>query len=240
MSNKAAVGLYVEDGYDVADIIPLYYGDGEDAYFMRKDLLSVGGEEALKMERKMEQKLQPEQQQQKLRRGEKERNEWLNRDATRNGSFFDNRKSMRDTLSQEEKAWVNKTTNPPVSAMASSSPTLTGQFKRSFRTFFNSGGEQPMQQQSQRQSQYQLPPWETGPEGLRLPRYSKVMRASPETAAATAVVEKSLNRGMSLKNLVVTVANKQKEEEDGFTESYEEEEEDSLSLDNACAASGSV
>jgi len=249
MSNKAAVGLYIEDGYDVADIIPLYYGDGEDAYFMRKDLLSVRGEEAAAMQREisqqqqqeMEQKLQPGQQQQKWRRGEKERNEWLNRDATRNGSFFDNRKSMRDTLSQEEKAWVNKTANPPISAMATS-PSLSGQFKRSFRTFFNTGGEQPMQQQRRKQSQYQLPPWETGPEGLRLPRYSKVVRAPPENvAAATAAVEKSLTRGMSLKNLVVTVANKQKEDDDGFMESYkEEEEEDSLTLDNACAASGSV
>ncbi|EED89265.1 predicted protein, partial [Thalassiosira pseudonana CCMP1335] len=38
ISNSAAVKLYIEHlGYDVADIIPMYYGDGEDAYFMRKD-----------------------------------------------------------------------------------------------------------------------------------------------------------------------------------------------------------
>lgn len=29
MSNKAAVRLYCDEGYDVADIIPFYYGDGE-------------------------------------------------------------------------------------------------------------------------------------------------------------------------------------------------------------------
>lgn len=29
ISNKAAVRLYCEEGYDVADIIPFYYGDGE-------------------------------------------------------------------------------------------------------------------------------------------------------------------------------------------------------------------
>jgi ribosomal protein S18 acetylase RimI-like enzyme len=35
-SNQAACRLYQEDGYEIAKIIPLYYQDGEDAYFMRK------------------------------------------------------------------------------------------------------------------------------------------------------------------------------------------------------------
>ena len=39
ISNSATVKLYVETlEYDVADIIPQYYGDGEDAYFMWKEL----------------------------------------------------------------------------------------------------------------------------------------------------------------------------------------------------------
>jgi ribosomal protein S18 acetylase RimI-like enzyme len=38
-SNRAAARLYQRDGYQVESIIPHYYQDGEDAYFMRKDLL---------------------------------------------------------------------------------------------------------------------------------------------------------------------------------------------------------
>mmetsp|Transcript_98408 Transcript_98408/g.275597 ORF Transcript_98408/g.275597 Transcript_98408/m.275597 type:complete len:294 (-) Transcript_98408:46-927(-) len=37
-SNQAACRLYQEDGYEIAQIIPSYYQDGEDAYFMRKML----------------------------------------------------------------------------------------------------------------------------------------------------------------------------------------------------------
>jgi peptide alpha-N-acetyltransferase len=37
-SNEAACRLYQEDGYEIARIIPSYYQDGEDAYFMRKGL----------------------------------------------------------------------------------------------------------------------------------------------------------------------------------------------------------
>jgi ribosomal protein S18 acetylase RimI-like enzyme len=35
-SNQAACRLYQEDDYEIAQIIPSYYQDGEDAYFMRK------------------------------------------------------------------------------------------------------------------------------------------------------------------------------------------------------------
>ena len=38
-SNKAAVNLYLKAfGYEVVKIHKEYYGDGEDAYFMKKDL----------------------------------------------------------------------------------------------------------------------------------------------------------------------------------------------------------
>jgi len=37
-SNEAACRLYQSDGYEIAQIIPAYYQDGEDAYFMRKSL----------------------------------------------------------------------------------------------------------------------------------------------------------------------------------------------------------
>ena len=37
-SNDAACRLYQRDGYEIAQIIPAYYQDGEDAYFMRKTL----------------------------------------------------------------------------------------------------------------------------------------------------------------------------------------------------------
>ena len=36
-SNVAACSLYERDGYQVAQVIPSYYQDGEDAYFMRKN-----------------------------------------------------------------------------------------------------------------------------------------------------------------------------------------------------------
>ena len=250
ISNKAAVRLYIEEGYDVADIIPLYYGDGEDAYFMRKDFVSVG-EQALPAAVRRQSRAEQQQgrQQRQWRRGERERSEWLNRDATRSGSFFDNRKSMRDTMTQEERAWVNSggNSNPQMSqanlrtarSMSSSSPppsSLSGQFKRSFRTFFN-GGEQ---MQSQRQvNQFHLPPWEIGPEGLRLPRYSRVYRKEEEEE----VIETRGSR-VSLKVLVTD-----REEESNYdsvvdadyddgTESYEVEE-DELALDTR-VASGSV
>ena len=39
-SNTAACRLYQKDGYEIAQVIPSYYQDGEDAYFMKKTLQS--------------------------------------------------------------------------------------------------------------------------------------------------------------------------------------------------------
>ncbi|MGQ9782216.1 MAG: ribosomal protein S18-alanine N-acetyltransferase [Nitrososphaeria archaeon] len=36
VSNFAAIGLYLKNGFVVSDVIPRYYPDGEDAYVMRK------------------------------------------------------------------------------------------------------------------------------------------------------------------------------------------------------------
>mmetsp|Transcript_28271 Transcript_28271/g.48069 ORF Transcript_28271/g.48069 Transcript_28271/m.48069 type:complete len:599 (+) Transcript_28271:442-2238(+) len=271
ISNRAAVNLYCEDGYDVADIIPMYYGDGEDAYFMRKDFevgeIDVEQQEQQEQQQKQQQMQQQEQQQQQQqqrqwRRGEKERAEFLNRDP-RSGSFFDNRKSLRDTLTPEERAWVTNGSRSRGSRRSSSPSSLSGQFQRSFRTFFN-GGEAPSSprprapSQSQRMSQqrpYQLPPWETGPEGLRLPRYCKVNRAEKEAIDVVPNEVSAVNgsdgdnsgssRGMSLKELVMANSPNEEEEEDDYLEPYEEEveeeEDDLLSLENArVAASGSV
>mmetsp|Transcript_2093 Transcript_2093/g.4447 ORF Transcript_2093/g.4447 Transcript_2093/m.4447 type:complete len:244 (+) Transcript_2093:832-1563(+) len=205
---------------------------------------------------------QQQQQQRQWRRGEKERAEFLNRDP-RSGSFFDNRKSLRDTLTPEERAWVTNGTRSRGSRRSSSPSSLSGQFQRSFRTFFN-GGEASSSprprapSQSQRMSQqrpYQLPPWETGPEGLRLPRYCKVNRAEKEAIDVVPNEVSAVNgsdgdnsgssRGMSLKELVMANSPDEEEEEDDYLEPYEEEveeeEDDLLSLENArVAASGSV
>ncbi|KAL7531488.1 hypothetical protein ACHAXR_004074, partial [Thalassiosira sp. AJA248-18] len=225
ISNHAAVRLYCEDGYNVADIIPLYYWDGEDAYFMRKDFDSggvIGGgvsEEVVVPTQPHQQQQQPEERQ--WRMGQKESNKWLNCDAT-HGSFFDNRKSMKDALSENGCAWfnsnngnyqmpspANNSNNFPttrgkqrvITAMPNviSPPSSSGQFQHSFRIFFNRGEVQQQlmhqqhQHQQRRNNQLRLPPWETGPEGLRLPRYSKVFRKDEEgvvaytTTASTAI-----------------------------------------------------
>ena len=199
ISNKAAVDLYINEGYDVADIIPYYYGDGEDAYFMRKDFSTLISEE-MPIQQRQSRKSQQSGEERQWRRGEKERNEWLNRDATKSGSFFNGRSSMRDNLSDEERAWhgmnSNINTNPVVSpaprssrgnnmSMMTGSPSsLSGQFKRSFRTFLNAGrAEQqsvvtasPQNQFNNNNSNNRRAPWEIGPEELRLPRYAKVSR----------------------------------------------------------------
>ncbi|KAL7512034.1 hypothetical protein ACHAXN_009122 [Cyclotella atomus] len=174
ISNAAAVKLYVETlEYDVADIIPQYYGDGEDAYFMRKELARWS--ELNRVERR------PVQQQQE-RRMQNQGNQipdWVNRDNSKS-SFFDNRSSMRDMLSPEERAWVNTNNGRSLNY------SLTGKMTRSFRTFLN-GGEQVSSNVTQNYrrvdgwSQQQRPPWETGPEELKLPRYSKIVRRDVET-----------------------------------------------------------
>jgi len=222
ISNKAAVQLYIDEGYDVADIIPLYYGDGEDAYFMRKDFDTIVSEEI------PSRSAEPKQ----WRRGERERNEMLNRD-TNSGSFFDGRSSMRDTLTEEERAWLN--TNPQQASPAANNnmvtrnqSTLSGQFKRGFRTFFNGGEQMQVRRQV---NQWSKPCWETGPEGLRLPRYARVMRSIP--SPETQVTDSAPNgKNFSLKDLVSN------QDEENYR--YEEEVEGVEGSDVARVASGPI
>ena len=132
-----------------------------DAYFMKKDLLST----ALDEERRSQRLLHGRQ----YRRGEREREEWLNRDATRGGSFFEGRKTMRELLQSEEKCndyddGVDVNTRTPSmtgrggdggdGANESSKhyppSLLSGQFQRSFRSFLNGGGERTTATQRRR------------------------------------------------------------------------------------------
>ena len=205
ISNGAAVKLYCERlGYDVADIIPFYYGDGEDAYFMRKDFENVMIDDSGRSVVRDDDRQYYEQQQRRSSRSS--RDEWVNRDVRNGGSFFDNRRSLRDTLSPEERAWINNgstsssgggsgsrqynspSSSPIVAAHARS--TIGGHFKRSFQTFLNGGDPSPTSppppnQGNSRSSSWDRPPiWETGPEYLRLPRYSKIERSNLEEDAS--------------------------------------------------------
>lgn len=45
VSNQAACRLYQEDGYEIESVLPHYYQDGEEAYFMRKHLVPLSEEE---------------------------------------------------------------------------------------------------------------------------------------------------------------------------------------------------
>ena len=210
-----------------------------DAYFMKKDLLITNEQ------RQSSQQLQS----QRLRRGEKEREDWLNRDATRNGSFFKGRKSMREMLTEDEetRAWVgisatnsnnNGSSNDDVSSHFG---VGTGQFQRSFRSFlYGSGGEQmrisPQQQSrggsssSSRFASSSPRPWEDAPDSLRLPRYMKVMSAS--TSLDRGSTHTPIKSGM---NLVNSVNNSR----DQFNRHNKEEEEAALSVD-MCVATGSI
>jgi len=181
ISNQAAVKLYCERlGYDVADIIPFYYGDGEDAYFMKKDLLFVGGDNGdndgydddvvVEERRRLSQSSSFES-----------RDEWINRDARSGGSFFDNRSSMRDSLSPEERAWINSGGGNSNNNNSSSLPqrgSIGGHFKRSFQTFLNGGDPSPTPPPQGSRS-WDRPVWETGPEYLRLPRYTEIRKSTP-------------------------------------------------------------
>ena len=155
---------------------------------MKKDLLST----ALDEERRSQRLLHGRQ----YRRGEREREEWLNRDATRGGSFFEGRKTMREPLQSEEKCNdyddggdVN-TRTPSMTGRGGDGgdgadesskhyppSLLSGQFQRSFRSFLNGGGERTSTPTSQR-LRPSPPPWEVAPDGLRRPRYMTVMRES--------------------------------------------------------------
>ena len=187
ISNKAAVKLYVEGmGYDVADIIPMYYGDGEDAYFMRKDVLNGGdsggggGGEYDQRRRFIKQQQHQQQQQQQGRqqtmRGERGRNEWVNR-----------RSRKRDVLSEEERGWYDSNDN---NRNANEVSSIQGRVQRSFRSLWNGSGDSNSNSNSninsnnhgtnnggQGRFRRSPPCWETGPEELRLPRYSKVIRS---------------------------------------------------------------
>ncbi|KAL7477670.1 hypothetical protein ACHAW6_003472 [Cyclotella cf. meneghiniana] len=174
LSNAAAVKLYVETlGYDVADIIPGYYGDGEDAYFMRKELGPRDG-----MPAEMAQRSASSTKDRSTRRGHVVP-DWVNRDTR--SSFFDNRTSMRDTLSQEERAWIDSNRGASrISGGRESQSSFTGKVTRTFRTFLHGnetqrrfGNRNNLQTSDGWQNR---PPWETGPEELRLPRYVKIVR----------------------------------------------------------------
>ena len=173
ISNQAAVKLYCEGlGYDVADIIPYYYGDGEDAYFMRKDLLFVGdnhggidnnGDGEMRRSTSYE-----------------SRDDWINRDARQGGSFFDSRSSMRDSLSPEERAWINNGGangngggSRQYNSSSSQRNSIGRHFKRSFQTFLNGGDTSS----TPPPGSWDRPVWETGPEYLRLPRYTKIRKS---------------------------------------------------------------
>jgi hypothetical protein len=204
-----------------------------DAYFMRKDLLSTVSED----ERRSQQLLQGRQ----WRRGEKERDDWLTRDAARGGSFFEGRKSMRELLSEEERGWVangdvgnddhrsssltgrggggggNAFVNHP-------SLLLSGQFQRSFRSFLNGGGERTSPTQRQDRGRFASSrPWETGPDGLRLPRYITVMRASSLEGGGAPAIEKPPERGgLNLVDLVTDVDDDtSNDDEEGVIESLD-------------------
>ena len=175
ISNQAAVKLYCERlGYDVADIMPFYYGDGEDAYFMKKDLLFAAQNNNDGMVVNEEDRMRAPSSYQS-------RDDWINRDARTSGSFFDNRRSMRDSLSPEERAWVNGSNgndgNGQYNSSSSQRSSIGGHFKRSFQTFLGGGEPSPVPPQVARS--WDKPVWETGPEFLRLPRYTKILKSTP-------------------------------------------------------------
>ena len=198
ISNAAAVKLYVETlDYDVADIIPQYYGDGEDAYFMKKELNSWA--ELNGQKTGGDQLLQRGVQQQSLGGAIPD---WVNRDSR--SSFFDDRSSIRDMMSPEEKAWVDTNNGGSRSLHGSNTPSLTGKVTKSFRTLLNGGESQSQQTRRfthknfRRNESWQVrPPWETGPEELRLPRYRKIDRP---TSLATVSDEENNEQRQSFIN----------------------------------------
>jgi len=206
ISNQAAVKLYCERlGYDVADIIPYYYGDGEDAYFMKKDLLFVGGDgsafdddvDAIVEERRRAVASPP---------SFESRDDWINRDARSGGSFFDNRSSMRDSLSAEERAWINSGGGGNTSSSSSSSfeaRSIGGHFKRSFQTFLNGGDPSPTPPPQGSRS-WDRPVWETGPEYLRLPRYSEIRKSMPAERIEDETVRASSSSTMEYEQRVAS------------------------------------
>jgi hypothetical protein len=120
---------------------------------MREDLCGGIASEEEERQSSSRQPLQGQQ----WRRGEREHDEWLNRDAARGGSFFEGRKSMRELLSEEKRTARGGGGGDGGNESSSGnhpSQLLPGKFQRSFRR-----------------------PWEASPDSLRLPRYVTVMRA---------------------------------------------------------------
>eukprot|EP00804_Cyclotella_cryptica_P015594 CCRYP_003598-RA/>CCRYP_003598-RA protein AED:0.06 eAED:0.06 QI:0/-1/0/1/-1/1/1/0/516 len=219
LSNAAAVKLYVETlGYDVADIIPMYYGDGEDAYFMRKELGERRREDVVVVGRRGEASRRGgggDGRESSLMHSSSRRGtavpEWVNRDTR--SSFFENRTSMRDMLSSEERAWIDSNRGGgriAGSGNNESQSSFTGKVTRSFRTFLH-GNEEPRRFVNHKnfrslENWQSRPPWETGPEELRLPRYVQIVRP----ADTTRNVE---NRDSSRKNGIIHRGQKEEEEE---------------------------
>jgi hypothetical protein len=215
---------------------------------MKKDLLST----ALDEERRSQRLLHGRQ----YRRGERERENWLNRDATRGGSFFEGRKTMREALQSEEKRniydgggdaypWKSSTTGrgggkgDGANKSSNDYPTslLSGQFQRSIRSFLNGGGDCMTSPTTQRRRQDRggrfsssPPPWEVGPDGLRLPRKLTVMRESSsslEDRRASLSNRGGLNEVNIASDMMVDAQND------------DDEEEGVVTLDS-CVATGSV
>ncbi|KAL7466165.1 hypothetical protein ACHAXS_006469 [Conticribra weissflogii] len=195
ISNRAAVRLYVEGmGYHVADIIPMYYGDGEDAYFMRKELEDVGeggdargggdaatgGGDAVGNGDGGAEGASPGR---KRMRGERAREEWMHK-----------RSATRDRLSVEERAWFDRSRGRVVgdglhtvgsigSSGGGGGAGLSGMVQNGFRSLWSHAGDGTNPSSvipgggSRRflGGNRALPPWETGPEELRLPRYRKIV-----------------------------------------------------------------
>jgi len=204
IGNKAAVKLYVEGmGYHVADIIPAYYGDGEDAYFMRKELrdeeeedggggeAATGGGDVVADEG--DGTMAGMGNGRKRMRGEKAREEWINKRTT-----------TRDRLSVEERGWYDRSRGRAdggsgngianggmhtvgsigsSTSSSSSSNGISGMVQNGFRSLWHHGdgsnSSSVIPAGGSRRfmgGNRALPPWETGPDELRLPRYQKIAR----------------------------------------------------------------
>jgi hypothetical protein len=106
---------------------------------MREDLCGGIASEEEDRQSSSRQPLQGQQ----WRRGERERDKWLNRDAARGGSFFEGWKSMRELLSEEKRTARGGGGGDGGNESSSGnhpSQLLPGKFQRSFRSFLNGGG----------------------------------------------------------------------------------------------------
>ena len=149
---------------------------------MRKDLCGGIASEEEERQSSARQPLQGQQ----WRRGERERDEWLNRDAARGWSFFEGRKSMRELLSEEKHAARGGGGVDGGNASSSGnhpSQLLQGKFQRSFCMILNGGGGDRTMASTQRSPRL----WEAGPDSRRLPSYVTVMRVSSSSLEGAGV-----------------------------------------------------